>query len=289
MKKSNEKQNNKFKKNLKNQNKEEQVIVLWIAAAIGAAASIAGAIISANQTKKNNRENIRNQQEMWDLTNEYNNPINQRLRMEAAGFNPNLMAGSPVNTASNQNMPDLKTPDYTGISNAGNIFAEQYYKGLQTEADILKKDSETNLNIQKHDIGKEELDILKGTKSAQISSRYENLEKLRTQNKINQIGLYVADQTKATKIATEYQKLQNIKMQHVLMGKQAHGVDLENDVKQFRSNLAKQGIDPNGSDVKQLLQFLFGTPAEWLYKQGQKYGKSKVEQWYNEQLTPIKP
>lgn len=87
---------------------------MW-GAIIAGVVAIAGAIINNQQNKKQQREankaNVANQQAMWEQTNEYNDPTNQMMRLQKAGLNPNLVYGSgaPYNTASNQNVPDIKT------------------------------------------------------------------------------------------------------------------------------------------------------------------------------------
>lgn len=80
-----------------------------------AAAIAAGSAIWQNQKNKKaqekaNEANVANQQAMWEQTNEYNDPTNQMIRLQKAGLNPNLIYGSgaPYNTASNQNVPDVK-------------------------------------------------------------------------------------------------------------------------------------------------------------------------------------
>lgn len=87
-------------------------------AALVAAVAAAGAAIWQNSENKKaqkraNEANIANQQAMWEKTNEYNDPTNQMIRLQKAGLNPNLIYGSgaPYNTAQNQNMPDVKTPE----------------------------------------------------------------------------------------------------------------------------------------------------------------------------------
>ena len=51
--------------------------------------------------------------ELWNMTNNYNSPLNQRRRLEQAGLNPGLMYGGIENTAGQP--ADANVPE----SNAG--------------------------------------------------------------------------------------------------------------------------------------------------------------------------
>lgn len=64
------------------------------------------ALVNLFMNYQNNRANDRRQQEayeqnlrMWHMQNEYNSPASQIARLRAAGLNPNLIYGSPDNTA----------------------------------------------------------------------------------------------------------------------------------------------------------------------------------------------
>lgn len=69
--------------------------------------------------KKSTDDARRWQLKMWNMENEYNTPMAQRKRMEAAGFNPNLVYGngSVANTGKMGNDPppvELKAPELGG-------------------------------------------------------------------------------------------------------------------------------------------------------------------------------
>lgn len=135
-------------------------VIMWaaIAAVVG---TIISSLVSANQQKKANERNVRQQQEQWNATNEYNTPLAQRQRLMEAGLNPNLIYGSGTvaNTAQNQNLPDtapISIPDggqmigqYSSIVNQslqnknlqaqnGVLQAEQAAKAAQTAATLQR-------------------------------------------------------------------------------------------------------------------------------------------------------
>lgn len=88
---------------------------------------VAGAVIgkivdgiTGNSESQKNRDaamaiakfNAKQQERMFDLTNAYNTPMQQRKRMMEAGFNPAAMYGhgTVANVASMPNMPDAPVP-----------------------------------------------------------------------------------------------------------------------------------------------------------------------------------
>ncbi len=78
--------------------------------------------------------------EMWNRQNDYNTPLNQRNRMVAAGFNPNLVYGhgSVVNTASSS--PSYSAPSLQAYTNYGNYGSAALQGFLQTEQTIANVD-----------------------------------------------------------------------------------------------------------------------------------------------------
>lgn len=137
-----------------------------LALGIGSAAgSIVSSIYNTNATNRANREIMREQNEwnkkMWELNNEYNSPVMQRQRMEAAGLNPNLFdmdsgtSSSPAVAASSAEMLPNNVPSEALLN-----FALQQSQVKLNEANAAKAGSETDLNeIEK----KFREDILAGT------------------------------------------------------------------------------------------------------------------------------
>lgn len=73
----------------------EQWLPNAINSVIGTGTSILGSVVNnrmqRNLMQQQNKYNL----EQWNRMNEYNSPLAQRLRLEAAGLNPNLMYGTP--------------------------------------------------------------------------------------------------------------------------------------------------------------------------------------------------
>lgn len=91
----------------------------------------------------NNRANDRRQQEayeqnlrMWHMQNEYNSPASQIARLKAAGLNPNLIYGSPDNTA--------QSPPAKGVSEgkAGQVDPMLAMNAVQIASQIKLQDAQ---------------------------------------------------------------------------------------------------------------------------------------------------
>ncbi len=83
--------------------------------------------------------------EMWNRNNEYNTPSAQRERMEAAGFNPNLVYGhgSVVNTSSSA--PQYSAPtlqSYTQFGNFGQSLLDGIMSVRKNNAEVSKIEAE---------------------------------------------------------------------------------------------------------------------------------------------------
>ena len=131
----------------------------WAAAVplIGGAINAIGGLIGGGADRKEqrrlNERNIQFQWDMWRATNMYNAPLEQRKRMEAGGFNPALMyEGSPQNTTSAMNLPDMQRGPDRNYGDAGASIAMGAMQTAQlanTEAQTRTTETQANLN-EKH-------------------------------------------------------------------------------------------------------------------------------------------
>lgn len=140
-----------------------------LAAALPAIGSAAAGLFSAiggifqshknkqavNNTNKANIElakyNWQQQKQMWNENNDYNTPVNQMKRLEAAGLNPNLVYGHGTVANTSSGTPTPQTPtlqSYTGneisgtFNSLGSILGE-YLNFQQSQANIDKTKQET--------------------------------------------------------------------------------------------------------------------------------------------------
>lgn len=105
------------------------------AAGANAAGQLLGGALGSGSQAKAGRDARRWQEKMWNLQNAYNAPIEQRKRMEAAGFNPNLIYGhgSVANTAGDVGSPNEvpATAMGEGVRGAGEAISNGLIVGAQ--------------------------------------------------------------------------------------------------------------------------------------------------------------
>lgn len=91
----------------------------FLGAAIPAVATVAGALINNHSVDQSNQSNQQFQLlqqdrqnaynlKMWNLQNEYNDPIHTRQRLIDAGYNPALMYGSPTGNVASSPAPSAR-------------------------------------------------------------------------------------------------------------------------------------------------------------------------------------
>lgn len=119
---------------------------------------VVSSIFGSNSQKSTNEANMElakyqyeKNLEMWNRNNEYNTPEQQRKRMEAAGFNPNLVYGhgSVVNTSSS--VPQYSAPTMQAYTNYPNLGDAALQGLLQTEQ-VMANVRKTNAEAEKAEV-----------------------------------------------------------------------------------------------------------------------------------------
>lgn len=87
-------------------------------------------------------------EEYWkrfNVQNEYNSPVEQRKRLEAAGINPNLAFGSSASSgmASSPSSPSFPSPSGNRKANINFDLWQMHLQKKQVEADIRARDANT--------------------------------------------------------------------------------------------------------------------------------------------------
>ena len=126
----------------------------WGAIATGAGALIDGLsnIGAVRRAKKIARYQFDLQKEMWELQNEYNTPAAQRLRLEEAGYNPNLLFGQGpgVSTGNSTDYPKPQQPGYQspyiGLGNSISQAANLALSVINSAQQRRESASRVNLN-----------------------------------------------------------------------------------------------------------------------------------------------
>lgn len=124
----------------------------WIPTAIGAAASLAGNIITNQNNKQLTREVNEQEKSLFREANEYNDISSQMRRAMAAGVHPMLMAGAGANPASSASPPSLGTAELV------NPFQEFSHAG-QSVTSALLTDDQLSLSAEQIEIQKEQLTL----------------------------------------------------------------------------------------------------------------------------------
>lgn len=243
-----------------------------LAAGIAGGAALAGGALSAYSTGKLNRRGERFADKMyhrqradalsdWDMMNAYNDPSAQMQRLQDAGLNPNLVYGeSATATAaapprqSNTSQPQYKQPDFGGI-------VHQALSSQQQLANIRRTEAETQLinertgqqkfeNVVREMVGeanfanaqRAEQDIVQ-FKSDRERNEYHAWE---TANFSDELGKRINADDPNSPLAKAYRA--GIARVHTDLENARSLGDIrryETIIKQFESNLTKQGISPN--------------------------------------------
>lgn len=80
--------------------------------------------------------------QMWNMQNEYNSPLKQMERYQAAGLNPNLIYGNGVSSAGNASgAPEYEPAHYKGID-LNSIMAFQSMANMMQQNELLAQQTE---------------------------------------------------------------------------------------------------------------------------------------------------
>ena len=206
-----------------------------LAAGISAAASGASALATGKQNKKSRKF----QEKMFDRTNQYNSPLEQRKRLEAAGLNPNMVyggsSGGTAGTASQPSKPDFNTPDIADVGTKVAQGALEYYqsKNIQSATDVNeareKEINQTTVNKGIDAVNKAiaasggtiDLKTKKALYDTNIKKAHASLENLGLSNE------YLAGKNRREDMITEQtvsklkQEISNAKKQGSILGDEA--------------------------------------------------------------------
>lgn len=235
----------------------------WMPAVAGIIGDLVNAGVSVYNTNRTNKANRELAQaawqhdlNMWNLANEYNTPANQRARMEAAGYNPNLFysQGNVGNAA--QTMPQYRASkderfDFhlNGLANLSAYF-DATLKAAQTD-NVRKQNVEIEENIANKVVER-------GVKEADLAQRnfdYELAKELRQ----NSIDYAEAETRKRTQELINLQVNQSIdeKMLNDIMPRQMQELEEKIKYQQYVNELSKYGLTPHDSPM-----------TRWLYIKG---------------------
>lgn len=272
----------------------------WIGPAIGAVGGILGGTMAGGANRKTRKHqdkwnliNIDQSWKMWDATNAYNTPMEQRRRMELAGFNPNLAygSGSIANTANQGNVADGKVIENT----SGKDIGEGINQGLQNYANMTMqraqlRDLEKNQEVKDAQIAltkAQELKTMTDTDTSKfnlgrdtelrdnyIQQQKEQLTKRQLDNAMTELRVAQMPEQHKTAIAEALQRIASMK-------NQMSATNVEKALKQEQLNLRRKGIEVTDPMWARLGNKLLGDKVEEGYNNVKERVKKTIKNYQN--------
>lgn len=203
------------------------------------------------------RETAENQR-LWEQTNAYNTPQQQMARFAEAGLNPHLIYGKGSSgNANNITSPDVKPYNRAesqnvmkGISAFKDIAAMNQIQAqtdnVKANTDLAKQNSakvavETQNTAVQGNLYSQQLREKTGLEPYNLQAGMANANKA-------MVEADIAQSTKQPVIDKAIQELNNMK-------KIGNNLKLENAIKTWHANLAKQGLSPNDSRITRAISW----------------------------------
>lgn len=265
---------------------------LAVGALVQGGSNLLSAGLDAWQTGVQNRKSRDFQREMyqrqlvdnrrlWEDQNQYNSPQAQMKRLQEAGLNPNLVygSGSAQQPASSIQSPDVqspqyKTPDFSGIAAAGNIFSQYLdYEIKAAQVDNLKADNTVKLeqagliraqtaNTTGNTLNTEfELNQKRSLSDIYSEYKREELRKLKTDidtgisdREIRLIQNYTSLTQQAEAILNSRAQRANTEAELQRIKAATREINKNNELKQLEIEMRRNGINPNDPMWARMLQ-----------------------------------
>lgn len=227
--------------------------------------------------------------EMFNRTNTYNTPLEQRKRMEAAGFNPNLVYGhgSVVNTATRPSGVQGTAPQ-SDIAGAMSKYADAKLKSVQTQTESARVVTET---MRQNDIMSQI--ALRATQALENATRTKGFEQdimhkaqsfphsmdaIQLENRNKSLDNFRKEVENSN--YSEFQKLglQKIKSELLSMQSTRDVQAIETQLKQFELQLSKLGLTKTDSAILRMfpeIPVIIKKAGEGLQKGGHWY----IDSW----------
>jgi len=206
-----------------------------IGAGIGAVGSVLGGIASGHGARRAISHQYAMQQKLIDSQNEYNLPINQRARLEAAGINPYLALGAgAVGNGNQAQAGSVSAPDVSGLS-----------AGFQNASSFIANAAMTMAQVRKTNAEARGQEITNQTLGTQNELTTEQLRaQIDSQNVINAAAQYDLKNMKPAELQKLQGEIDNIAKDTALKGATFNNIEEQ-------TNYVRQQIDGLKLDNKQ--------------------------------------
>lgn len=239
-------------------------------AIVGAGIGLAGQLINAGSTRKNNQsqqnhalamQRLQNAQNVnfWNMQNEYNSPSAQMQRLKDAGLNPNLVYGAsaPGNSAGQVHAasPQAWQPKAPQFE-LGSVMDTYFNIAMQSaQLDNVKA---INNKIQAETQAIVSQGAIKGAEANYAEKYFRERSEIQQFNRDDKyLDLQVKGQGQEARMAQEEERIQNVFQQQRLDLKIKNAIDtgksLDNVLKQLDVDLKKNGINPNDPVVMRVI------------------------------------
>lgn len=146
--------------------KQNPAVGAIVGAGISAVGSVAGGLLGKASSEEAIEKQAEMQQQLIDKQNAYNTPLNQRRRLEEAGFNPYMAMSGGLGSSGNQMQSATIGPADTsslpnGIFNAANALGNAALMAAQVRNMNAEAAGKEIDNLSKQNINEEQLALLK--------------------------------------------------------------------------------------------------------------------------------
>lgn len=108
----------------------------WLGGALAGIATLAGSAIGSTGSRKSQKRAHQMNLDMWNMTNAYNHPLEQRKRLVEGGYHPALALGSLTNSASTSSTP-VVPQEYLDLGQVAQ-HGLQAYQGIKGQGEQIK-------------------------------------------------------------------------------------------------------------------------------------------------------
>lgn len=206
-------------------------------------------------TRETNAQNYKIWQEqrqhaidMWNMENDYNSPINQRARLESAGYNPYLAFGDVGNTAGSVNIPSapqMIAPDSSAFPNTGEIWNQALQSSFINAVNALSAVSQIE-NTNADTIGKSiDNEYFRKTFLDRVGKTKEEYAFQRWLNQHQEFDLGLKKETKGLQIDILKQQRDNLRVQRELMNLDVKSKEILNNYLDQKQQLEVMTMSQN--------------------------------------------